>query len=173
MVVVVPHYLLEEDEVLVRYSLKHEQPIVRVVEQTARFTGGALTLETGNFAHVEITKQLLRPDTLQVAARRYPIEAPYQVEHPRAEIVELVLYFVARAALHHRFELISVLALKLVLSQLIDLVEHHGMDALPDTEQHVQHQVPVVISEVNESLIFGIVHPSDSHLVQGLVSVRF
>ena len=137
MVVVVPHYLLEEDEVLVRYGLKHEQPIVRVVEQTARFTGGALTLETGNFAHVEITKQLLRPDTLQVATRRYPIEAPYQVEHPRTEIVELVLYFVACTALHHRFELISVLALKLVLSQLIDLIEHHGMDALPDTEQHV------------------------------------
>ena len=125
MVVVVSHYFLEEDEVFVRYRFKHEKTVRSVVEETARLACRTLTLETGYLPHVEMTKQLLWPNTLQIITRRDPVETSDEVEHTWAKVVELVSYLVPRAFLSNRFKFISILTLELVLSKLVNLIEHH------------------------------------------------
>lgn len=72
------------------------------------------------------------------------------MENSGGEIVELKQVHVLGLLGH---ELVAVLTLEVLLDQLESLLVHHVAHRLPDPQHHVQHQVPVVVADVDKGLV--------------------
>ena len=72
------------------------------------------------------------------------------MEHSRCEVKELVANGSLFVFDWYSLEFIAILAGKFSVGELVDRLMHNRVDTLSDSEQHVEHQVPVVIAEMHK-----------------------
>ena len=87
--------------------------------------------------------------TFSIFIRLNVINSPQLVKNPRTKIKELI-NSISISLSPHMIQLIQKLPLEILISNFKSFFLNSIMNTLIDPEDHVQHKVPVVMTEANE-----------------------